>query len=121
MIFYTIIVWIHNISVILILLYFVNYISILAKINWTKFNDRLTNRMEIFNEFCSSFNILIIIWYTDFILDPEIKFNYGWILVSFLIFNLIIGFSVPIIISIKKMTKVIHILYLGLILVEKQY
>ena len=82
------------------ILIYLNITTFKFIIDYVAFKDRLTYRLELFNEFCNHIITVSIILYTDFVPYDDTKYQFGWFMYLMMLFNFSIGFMVPIIYSV---------------------
>ncbi len=67
------------------------------------FEQPLMNRMEIFNEFCILLAATHLFWFTDFVADPEIQYQYGWSLIAVSVLNIFVNMLIMVLMSFRSL------------------
>jgi len=62
-----------------------------------------TNNLEIFNELSVLIMTYHLLFFTDFVINPETKFLYGWSACLVTLFQVLVNLIVIIVVSIKDM------------------
>jgi hypothetical protein len=68
-------------------------------------------KTEIFNEICSLLCSVMLLIFTDFVDDPEIKFYSGYVFIGIYIINFLVNFIVILIDAIKTLSRWIKYIY----------
>ena len=55
--------------------------------------SRLKNNIEVFNEIIISVSTLHLVFFTDFVLDKEVQYMYGWSMLGFIVLCIIVNMS----------------------------
>jgi len=69
------------------------------------FSDRVTNYLEMFNECTVLLMSYHLLFFTDFVVDPETKFKYGWSACGTTLFNVLVNLIVIIVSSVKDIIR----------------
>ena len=53
--------------------------------------ERLKNRIELFNEICISFSSYLMLLFTDWVPDSELQYLYGWAMLSLIVLCILVN------------------------------
>ena len=101
LIFFIIIFNVDDITIMIILLHLLNTIYIIINNN-IKLNNVINDRIEKYNDFCVSIYTIVIFLFTDYVINEDHKFLFGWYLMLFIFFNFLVGFFIPLIYENRK-------------------
>ena len=73
--------------------------------------SKFENRMDNFNEYVVTTCSIMIIWFTDWITDEELKFQYGWYFCGTILLSVLFNMFVIILLSFKSIFLVLKRLF----------